>query len=265
METFIRMLKKVKLNNPILIEGLPGIGNVGRVSAQFLIDQLKAEKFAELYSPHFYPFTIIHNNVAEVLKNEFYYWKDPKGKNDLVILIGDSQAGESGGEGHYDIVEKILDFSEELGVKMIFTLGGFGTGEIEESKDIEVLGAANDEKLISKYEKYGVDFKGSMNRIGMIVGASGLLIGLGKLRGIDGVCLMGETTGFPILTDPRSAEKLLRVLMKILDLEIDLSELDKKSKEMERFLKRMEAIQEKTLKKLISKQEKGKENLSYIG
>jgi len=264
METTIRVLKEIKPNNPILIEGLPGIGSVGRVSAQYLIDKLKAKKFAELYSPHFLPFTIIHENVAEVLKNEFYYWKNPNG-NDLIILVGDCQAGESGGEGHYEVSEKILDFCEKLGVKKIITLGGFGTGEVEETKDIEVLGAANDEKLIEEYEKYGIDFKSSMNRIGMIVGASGLLIGLGRLRGIDGICLMGETTGFPIITDPRSAEKILKVLIKMLDLKVDLGELDKKSKEMEKFLERLETIQEKAMKKIVSKDEKSKEKLSYIG
>ncbi len=35
--------KKPKLNNPILIEGLPGIGNVGKVAVDFLIEELKAK------------------------------------------------------------------------------------------------------------------------------------------------------------------------------------------------------------------------------
>jgi hypothetical protein len=40
--------KKPKLNNPILIEGLPGIGNVGKVTVDFLIDELKATKLYEI-------------------------------------------------------------------------------------------------------------------------------------------------------------------------------------------------------------------------
>lgn len=268
METEIKIIKKVKPENPILVEGLPGIGNVGRISAQYLIDELGAEKIAELYSPHFLPFTVLHGPVADVLKNEFYYWENPDG-NDLIILVGDCQSTESNTQGHYDVAEKVLDFCEELGVEKIFTLGGFGSGEIEEAKDIEVLGAATHEDIVEEYEKYGIDFKSSISRVGMIIGMSGLLLGLGKKRDMKGVCLMGETAGYPIITDPRAAEKLLKPLTKILDIDLDLSKLDEKSEEMEEFLKKVQSIQQKALKKLSSKKgkgkKKGKDNLSYIG
>ena len=52
-ETFIKELAKVELKNPILIEGLPGLGLVGRIATRYLIKQLKAERSAYLYSPHF--------------------------------------------------------------------------------------------------------------------------------------------------------------------------------------------------------------------
>ena len=263
MDTEIKVLKEIKPKKPVFIEGLPGIGGVGRISAQYLIDELKAKKFAELYSPYFLPFTSINDGVIHILKNEFYYVENKKG-NDLIILTGDCQSGDSGTKGHYEISSKIINFCEKYGVKRIFTLGGFGTGEIEDTKDIEILGAVSDKKLMKKYKGKGVDFKSSTKRIQYIVGASGLLIGLGKEKGMEGVCLMGETTGFPILTDPRSAEKLLKTLVKILDLDIDLSKIDEKSKKMESFLKRLEVIQEKAMKKLMPK-EKGKEKLRYIG
>ena len=51
IETTIVEKGKVKLHNPILIEGLPGIGLVGKIAAAHMIAELKAEKVAELYSP----------------------------------------------------------------------------------------------------------------------------------------------------------------------------------------------------------------------
>ena len=179
-----------------------------------------------------------------------------------MILVGDSQAGDPGGVGHYEIVEKIIDFCAELGVKKMFTLGGFATGEIEETKEIDVLGAVNDAKLVKQYGDAGVNFTDTASRIGMIVGATGLLIGMAKQRNMDGVCLMGETTGFPILTDPRAAEKVLKSLIKMLKLNVDLGALDKRVKEMEEFLKKIEKMQQKALKQLVSKEG---EKLSYIG
>ena len=55
MATKIVQLKKPKLKNPIFIEGLPGVGNVGRIAAGYLVEELKAKKFAELWSSHFLP------------------------------------------------------------------------------------------------------------------------------------------------------------------------------------------------------------------
>lgn len=53
MKTTIVMKTKIELDNPILIEGLPGLGIVGKISTRYLIKQLKTKKLAELYSPHF--------------------------------------------------------------------------------------------------------------------------------------------------------------------------------------------------------------------
>lgn len=58
-ETFIRELAKVELNNPVLIEGLPGLGLVGKIAIRFLAKQLKAERLAYLYSPHFPYFVLV--------------------------------------------------------------------------------------------------------------------------------------------------------------------------------------------------------------
>ena len=50
IETTIKILEKPKMKNPILVEGLPGIGNVGRVAVGYLVAELKMVKIAELYS-----------------------------------------------------------------------------------------------------------------------------------------------------------------------------------------------------------------------
>jgi len=59
---------------------------------------------------------------------------------------------------------------------------------------------------------------------------------------------MGETPGY--LVDPKSAKAVLKILMKVLNLDINLSELEKKAKEIEYIahqLKEMEsASKEKT-------------------
>jgi hypothetical protein len=262
MSTKIVELEKIKLKNPIFIEGLPGVGNVGRIAAGYLLEELKAKKFAELFSSHFMPFVLLHQSSAvHVLKNEFYYHK---GKDrDVVILVGDSQSVDP--EGHYEIVETVLDYIQKLGVKEMITLAGLSVGE--EAKEPKVIGAVSDPELLKKYGKYGIDFDAG-SRVGTIVGASGLLLGLGRARGIKGICLLGETMGFPIIPDPKSAEALLKVLTKILNMKIDISKLHKKVHEMEEFIKKVEEFQMKAMGQMMRQAEKPgeqKEKLSYIG
>lgn len=264
MTTKIVELEKPKLKNPLFIEGLPGVGNVGRIAAGYLVEELKAKKFAELYSSHFMPFVMLHQSSAvHVLKNEFYYWKaKQRDQRDLIILIGDSQSIDP--EGHYEIVEIILDYVSKLDVKDMFTLAGLSIGETKEKP--KVIGAVSEPELTEKYKKYGIDFEAGA-KVGTIVGASGLLLGLGKVRNIKGICLLGETVGFPIIPDPKSAEILLKVLIKILNIKIDTSKIEKKVKEMEEFIKKVEDVQRKALGQMLrAPPEKAeKEKLSYIG
>lgn len=264
--TVIKETEKPKLKNPILIEGLPGVGNIGRVAVGYLVEQLGAKKFAQLYSRHFFPFVVIHDrNQIHLLKNEFFYYRaKKKGQRDIIFLVGDCQSLSP--EGHYEIMEKVVDFAQKFGVKEIFTVGGIATGEMERSS--KAMGAATDKELVAKYQKYGVEFTAG-DKIGYIVGAAGLLLGIGKERGMKGMCLLGETSGFPIVTDPKGAEIVLNSMIKILGLKVDMSKLDQKVKEMEDFIKKVEDLQKKALTE-ISKgepqsQQKTREQTRYIG
>ena len=262
MVTKIIEFERPKLKNPVFVEGLPGIGNVGRIAAGYLAEELKAKKFAELYSSHFMPFVLLHEtSEVHVLKNEFFYWKAKKrGQRDLIILVGDMQSSDN--EGHYEIVEEILKYIKSLGTKEMFTLGGWSTAETVSTP--KVIGAVNDPSLIKKYSNVGIDFNAG-SRIGTIVGASGLLLGLGKNYGIKGVCILGQTAGFPIIPDPKSAEAVLKILIKILNIEIDTSRLEKRVKEMEDFMRKIEEVQRRSLMEMMKKPRKGGEELTYIG
>jgi uncharacterized protein (TIGR00162 family) len=263
--TVIKVFEKPKLKNPILIEGLPGVGNIGRVAVGYLIEELGAKKFAQLYSEHFFPFVMLHENYqVHLLKNEFYYWKAKKaGQRDLILLVGDCQSLST--HGHYEVIEKVLDFVEKLGVKEMFTIGGLATGEVEE--DPKIYGAVSDKELVKKFKKYGIDFSAG-EKVGYIVGASGLFLGLGKERGMKGICMLGETSGFPIVTDPRAAEVILDSLTKILKLKIDMSKLEQRVNDMEKFMKKVESLQKKALMQISNEERapvQGKEQLRYIG
>ncbi|MFH1285289.1 MAG: proteasome assembly chaperone family protein [Candidatus Micrarchaeota archaeon] len=233
IETTIISKKGVKLKNPILIEGLPGIGLVGKLAAEHMIKELKAEKFAELYSPHF-PHQVLmqKRGTMRMLKNKFYYWKNPKkGGRDLIILIGDVQAVTA--EAQYEVSGKLLKFFLKMGGKTIYTLGGYGIGKTVEKP--RVFGSATHMHVVESLKKHGIGF-GEAN--GSIIGAAGLLLGLGKLKGLEGACLMGETHGGYV--DAKAAQSVLEILNKVLDIKVDMTKLKERAKETEKFAKKME-------------------------
>jgi len=252
------VIEKPKLKKPILVEGLPGIGNVGKVASEYFIEKLKAKKFAELYSDH-YPYHVFVNedDTLDLPRNEFYYYKGKKkGEPDLIIITGDIQSMTP--HGHYEIVKAMLDFVKSYGVDQIYTLGGFGVPVLP--KVPKVIGAVTTPELKKKYEKQGVKFeKGA--RVGIIIGASGLLLGLGKVEGMDGICLMGETLSRPMFTDAKSAKHVLIELCRLLKLKLDMKDLDERSVEMDRAIAKAKEVEKSMMEKSIG----ASDEMRYIG
>jgi uncharacterized protein (TIGR00162 family) len=244
---FLDSFKDRHLVSPVLIEGLPGIGQVGKLVAEYIIHMLGAEKIAEIHSIYFPPHVIIEENgVARLVRNELYLHHT--GNGDMVFLVGDYQSTSN--EGHYILTDQYLDIAAELGVGRIYTLGGFGVGHFVEEP--RVLGAVNRPGLRPEIEAAGVVFERDEPG-GGIVGTAGLLLGLGALRGIDAVCIMGETSGY--LVDPRSATSVLSVLCSLLNVTVDPTQLNARAAEMERMIEGL--IEGEKMQR--------DEELSYIG
>jgi len=254
MKTTIKEKLQIKPQTPILIEGLPGLGMVGRITTRYLVKQLKAEKFALLLSPHF-PYYVIVNKKgnARLLRGEFYFWKNPKG-NDLILFTGDSQAQTI--EGQYEIAETILDFAKKHGVETIITLGGYRK---EAGETPEVIATATDAETLDK----ALEADASPSPPGNpIVGTAGLLIGMAKFKNISALCLLGETRGY--LPDPKAAKSILLVLQKLLEISVNLDDLDKEIAKSDRILEKMRQIEARreTYARKMRKSEEGK--ISYI-
>jgi uncharacterized protein len=214
----------------ILIEGLPGIGHVGKLVAEHLIQELRAVKVAEIYSLYLPPQVIIQpDGVARLARNEIFLHE---GEKRIAFLVGDYQSASA--EGHYLLTEAYLDVAEHLGVKRIYTLGGYGVGRLVSVP--RVLSAVNREELRPPVEAAGAEFNRD-EPPGGIIGASGLLLGLSLRRGMDAVCLIGETSGY--LVDPRAASGILAVLSNLLGMEVDKSQLETRAAEMEQFLAKL--------------------------
>jgi len=243
--------ERPKLKDPIFVEGLPGVGNVGKLAAEHLVDQLKAVKFAELYSKFFPPQILVNDSgTIRLVSNSLYYVSRPDAVNDVVIMTGDYQGLTP--DGQYELSDRTLQILKELGVQRIYTLGGYGLGKMIDKP--RVLGAATDPELVEEMKKFGVTFSKGEPGSG-IVGASGLLLGLGTVYGMRSVCLMGETSGY--FVDPKGAQAVLEVLSKILDVKIDLTALEDKAEQIDAITSKLRDVE--------TPAEPKREDLGYIG
>ncbi|MEL7670829.1 proteasome assembly chaperone family protein [Methanobacterium sp.] len=253
-KTYVKMIEEVDLKEPIFIEALPGIGHVGKLVAEHIIHELDAKKFAELYSPSFPPQVFVsEEGLIEPMKNEFYALNGDNGQ-DYIILVGNTQGLSP--EGQHEVCGIILDLVEKYGVKQMFTLGGLGTGQpIEKSK---VLGAATTLELAEMLKEHNVTLRSAD---GGIIGASGLLLGMGMLRGINGVCLMGETPGYFI--DADASKAVLTVLLDILNMEIDIVKLEERAEETRKMISKAQQMEREMAERMHIAP--GEEDLRYIG
>ena len=244
---------KPTLKNPVLIEGLPGIGNVGKICVDFMIDNLKAKKFIEIYSNYFPSSVFVNeNNMVDLPKIELFYKKLKN--HDLIILSGDTQPMDE--VGCYELCDKILCIFEKFRGKEIITLGGIGLNKIPQNP--RVYCTANNKNIIKKYKSPSLNTK-IFGVVGPIIGVTGLLVGLAEQRKISAITLLAQTFAHPTYIGIKGSREILNILDKKLKLKLDLNSLNKEIKNIEKEIK-LKTQQFTTFKKKDKKQE-----TSYIG
>jgi hypothetical protein len=206
---YLREMFIPSLENPVFVQGLPGFGNVGRIAAHLLIKFCEAKPFAELYSPSFPDYVSISSKgITYLPKYEFY--AAPMEKNNIIIMTGETQPSFDDVLAHYQVCSEIVDFAEKLGCHFMVTMGGV---PITEEK-AQVYVAATSSKLATEFMEKGAVIYSK----GRIVGGTGLTLALAKERRLDGICLLGTTTGFK--ADRGAGFLVFKFLMKALGKEI---------------------------------------------
>lgn len=229
-----------ELKKPDMLACWPGIGNVGVIAVEALRGQVRAEEFGEIEPfDFFYPRKVVIK--AGILENlEFpsskFYYKRLEGK-DLIFFIGDEQPGEGGrtyaeGKKAYEMAGMVLDVAQRFGCQRIYTSGAAVhlTHHAARPRVWAVTTKAALNKEITSYENTVLmsEIEG-MGDQGSITGLNGLLLGLAKKRGFDGICLMGEVPDYlsrAPLPFPRASKSVLGVFSALMGTKVDFSTID---------------------------------------
>jgi proteasome assembly chaperone (PAC2) family protein len=192
----------------ICICGLPGIGSVGKVAADFLATALQCSTIKRFFSDSFPPQVMVSDGLTDLMHGELM---QPLELKRLLILSGDAQPLDV--VGMHVLAGDILESIKEQGVTDVITLAAY-VGETGDT----VLSAATDPQSAAAL----VDNEIPLLKSGAIGGLNGLLAGLAPRYGLRGFCLLATTSGSEPV-DLRAASALLEALKELLGLDIDVS------------------------------------------
>jgi uncharacterized protein (TIGR00162 family) len=208
-KSYLRQLSNPVLENPIFVQGLPSFGNVGRIAAHLLVKFCGAKPFMELYSPSFPDYVSVSpKGICHLPRYEFY--AAPMEKNDFIIMTGDTQPSFDDVLAHYAICGEILEIVQKYRCSLIITIGGMPMRE----EKTQVYVAATSPRLAQEFMDKGAVIYSK----GRIIGATGLMLGLAKEHNVEGVCLLGATSGFS--ADRGAGFSVFKFLMKALGNEV---------------------------------------------
>jgi proteasome assembly chaperone (PAC2) family protein len=238
----VRLYKRPRPRSCSMLASWPGIGDVSLTAAKYLVEKLNAVEIGEIEPVHFFePVGVsVRDNLVESPRfpeSKFYYWQYPKAGKGLLIFIGEEQPSFKG----YELVNCVLDVAQRFRVTRIYSCAAAVT-RIHHSEEIKVWGAGTTSNLVEELARHNVILRGNLR----IAGLNGLILGMAKERGMEGVCLLGEVPSYATqMTNPKASLAVLRVLAETLGITLDLTDLghlaERVDEEMDRIAKRVTA------------------------
>jgi uncharacterized protein len=217
---------------PTLICGFPGSGYVGKLAIDHLIHELNASHLVDIYSNTFPPQVMIKpDGTVDLIKTAMFYHESPTSPSlNMMFLTGDSQP--SNPDAEYLLAETILEIASKFSVVHVYALAAYITGVFVQKP--RVFCTASDMESLRSINTPDIAVMDG----GAITGMNGLIIGLAKLKGMRGTCLLGETSGYVV--DAKASRSILEVLTTRLGLEISMDALDARAKDTEMLIRTIE-------------------------
>jgi proteasome assembly chaperone (PAC2) family protein len=212
--TYIHRLAEVAITKPaILIQGLPGMGLIGKIAANFIVETFHGKEIARIYSSFFPPVVQIDSktSLGRLARMEIYAITETT--PNILILTGDAQPHDI---GIIQVLNDVLDYVIEHNTNTVICLGGLRVHE--GGPEVAAFGydAATMEWLI---ENGVTPLKG-----GEVTGAVGVLSALAAERELKSFGLLGKLTLAG--TDPVASRNLLKQIAKLYSLNFELDKLD---------------------------------------
>lgn len=224
------------LKKPVAILGLPGIGNVGRIAIEALIESLDAAPVLEFYSDDFPARVLVRDGISRFPKSSIHLYRSaPDEPHDVFLLSADHQPAS--GKGVFDYAEYVVDHFQNLKVEEIYAIAAYEQGYSEFFKSYpsppRIFVSASSSEVLNKIEL----LEGVIpTKEGVITGANGFIPAWAATRyNIAGGCLLGETLGI-IKVDYRASREVMQKVAKMIGLKSEFDVLDDRVGQVVEFI-----------------------------
>jgi uncharacterized protein len=212
--------KPVQSKNPVLIEGFPGIGLVGNIASQHMIEEMNMEYIGSIESRYFPSIAVLYEGLINMPVRIY-----EKVEHNIIIVISDIPISHS---VSYDVSNALVDWAESINVREIASIAGIAIMD----GGHKVFGAATTPEMLDKIRD-----KVEIFQMGTISGISGSVMAECLLRGIPAISLLGATkTQNP---DPRAASSVIGVLNKLYGLSVSTERLIEQAERIEIELQKL--------------------------
>lgn len=238
MSATIKVTARPRLREPNLLAAWPGVGNVALIIANYLKSKLAFKDLGYLEASQFFDpvGVLVKENVVEAPsfpQSRFYYWKNTKGDRDLILFIGDDQPPTKS----YDLAHAIMDVADRFSVPRIYTCAAAIT-RIHHTEAPKVWGVGTSSIVTDDLIPHQLEYARNLQ----IAGLNGLLLGVAKERGAEGVCLLGEVPQYASrVPNPMAALAVLKVLIAMLGIQVDIVEMARMAVDAQEHIKQVAA------------------------
>jgi uncharacterized protein len=220
-EPFVQVIaENVTSKNPIIMGGFPGMGLVGNIVTQYLIDQMDMQPRGRVDSRLFPPIAILYGGLVKGPVR--IYESAEKG---VIVVFSDIPIDPIISR---EVGRAIVNWAKPLNPREIVSIAGLATNADEH----KVYGAATTEAGLEKLKN-----KTEIFEMGTITGVPGVLLNECMNNGIEAICLLGETAGPN--PDPRAAIRVVEVMNNIYGFNIDIAPMREQAEQIEQMLHKL--------------------------
>lgn len=227
---------KPDLREPWLVAAWPGMGAVAQLAGSYLVQELGAAPFAEIAPGSYFEARAVDVmdglvRPAALPRSRFFAWRDPRGRRDLVLFMGEAQPNVHGPR----FCEELLGVALELGVTRAVTFAAMAS-PVHPQAPSRVTAVATDPALLREVQPHGAEVLSQ----GQITGLNGLLLASAAERGLEGLCLLGEFPFFASsVANPKASAAILSVFRALAGIELDLASLEEQGAQTQGNLLRL--------------------------